>query len=196
MQQKKDGMFFNAFEGLESVDPNAPPRRGHHRDKKKAKPLSDVERQQSFLEGLVIVGYESNLFRNDRLSESIERGEHFIPWMGKEDLMIDRYDARALLTDLKLFDRQAGRWDALPRTRKPSDPKYERELKLNKKLDKERYWDMVLHGEDIYKGIIVSPHFTPCERLPTLTKPDASHMPLCTLQHSYIITLLPRKDEE
>ncbi|NEJ84156.1 hypothetical protein GR268_47855, partial [Rhizobium leguminosarum] len=120
----------------------------------------------------------------------------FIPWMGKEDLMIDRYDARALLTDLKLFDRQAGRWDALPRTRKPSDPKYERELKLNKKLDKERYWDMVLHGEDIYKGIIVSPHFTPCERLPTLTKPDASHMPLCTLQHSHIITLLPRKDEE
>lgn len=156
MLPKKDGMFFNAFEGLESMDSNAPPRRGHHRNKK-AKPISDVERQQTFLEGLVIMGYESNLFRNDKLSESIERGEHFIPWMGKEDLMIDRYDARALLTDLKLFDRQAGKWDALPRSRKPSDPKYERELKLNKKLDKERYWDMVLHGEDVYKGIMMAP---------------------------------------
>jgi hypothetical protein len=162
MQQKKDGMFFNAFEGLESVvganHPDAAGR-GHHRGrnaKKKAKPMSDAERQQSFLEGMVIVGYESNLFRNDKLSESIERGEHFIPWMGNDHLMIDRYDARALLTDLKLFDRAAGRWDAtLPRSRKPSDPKYARELKLNAKLEKERYWDMTLHGEDVYKGIAI-----------------------------------------
>jgi hypothetical protein len=159
MQQKRDGIFFNAFEGLASVDPNVPPvRRGY---KKKAKPISDAERQQKFLEELVIVGYESHLFRNDRLSESVERGEHFIPWMGNEDLLIDRYDARALLTDLKLFDRQAGHWDGLSRSRKPSDPKYEREQKLNKQLDKERYWDMTLHGEDVYKGINPPPRFVP-----------------------------------
>lgn len=102
--------------------------------------------------------------------------------------MIDRYDARALLTDLKLFDRQAGRWDALPRTRKPSDPKHERELKLNKKLDKERYWDMVLHGEDIYKGIIVR---SPLYLLRTFAISNPIPMPrACLCAHSSIPTSL------
>lgn len=157
MEQKKDGMFFNAFEGL--LDSQAGV--GHKR-KRRGKgggippdPQQDAEdRERKRLEELVVMGYESHLFRNDRQAESVERGEHLIPWMGRTDLLIDRYDARALLTDIRLFDRQAAGWDKLSRTSRyaEDDPKHAREQLLERKLERERYWDMALHTEDLYKG--------------------------------------------
>jgi len=137
---KRDGNFFNLFEDLK------PP--GESKSTSKGG-TSSPSNQQPIREEFVVLGYESRMFRNDKQFDSTEQ---FIPWMGNTDLLIDRYDARALLTDLKLFDRKAGRWDTIPRKeRKPSDPKYHREQKLNKKLNKERYWDMALHMEDVYK---------------------------------------------
>jgi len=142
---KRDGNFFNLFEDLK------PP--GESKSTSKGG-TSSPSNQQPIREEFVVLGYESRMFRNDKQFDSTEQ---FIPWMGNTDLLIDRYDARALLTDLKLFDRKAGRWDTIPRKeRKPSDPKYHREQKLNKKLNKERYWDMALHMEDVYKGKICS----------------------------------------
>ncbi len=148
MQRKSDGLFFNAFEDL--ITPDGKPLPARRTRKKNAGPTATAEeKQENLLKELVIVGYESQLFRNDKLSASMEKGSHLIPWMGNRDLLIDRYDVRALLDSEKLFDKD--KWDP-PKKAKTSGHKWEREQKLQRKLEKERYWDMVLHTEDVYKG--------------------------------------------
>ena len=42
-------------------------------------------------EDLIVIGYQSKLFRDDVMAKYIEDERHLIPWMGNESLMIDRY---------------------------------------------------------------------------------------------------------
>eukprot|EP01137_Pigoraptor_chileana_P005108 Opistho-2@47753 len=53
---------------------------------------------------MLVFGYSCSLFRDDNRALVMEEGKHLIPWMGERDLMIDRYDARALLHEKALFD--------------------------------------------------------------------------------------------
>ena len=87
---------------------------------------------------LLVFGYECKLFRDDEKALSIDRGDHLIPWMGKEDHPIDRYDARAALHDLQGHEQHF------------DDPQQflsseERALELA--CDEERYCDMDTTGQ-------------------------------------------------
>ncbi len=41
-------------------------------------------------EGLLVFGYQCKIFRDDEKALFIERKKHLIPWMGDNNLMIDR----------------------------------------------------------------------------------------------------------
>ena len=54
---------------------------------------------------LTIVGYSSSLFRDDETAAWLEDEKHLQLWQDnkEEDLWIDRYDVRQLLTDASVF---------------------------------------------------------------------------------------------
>ncbi|KFM59300.1 Splicing factor, suppressor of white-apricot-like protein, partial [Stegodyphus mimosarum] len=55
-------------------------------------------------EKLFLFGYSCKVFRDDEKAVYIDQGKHLIPWMGDEKLMIDRYDVRGYLHDLKQYE--------------------------------------------------------------------------------------------
>lgn len=73
--------------------------------------------------------------------------KHLIPYRGDETLLIDRYDVRLLFENRKQFEN-------IKEAAKHRKPKKlsDREKELERKTDKERYWDMMLHEEEMYKG--------------------------------------------
>ena len=46
--------------------------------------------QKSKHEDLLVFGYQCKLFRDDATALVVNEGKQLIPWMGNEDLMIDR----------------------------------------------------------------------------------------------------------
>ncbi|XP_022341691.2 splicing factor, suppressor of white-apricot homolog isoform X1 [Crassostrea virginica] len=65
--------------------------------KEKDRPTDDKEE-------LFVFGYACKLFRDDERALYIDKGSHLIPWMGDDKLLIDRYDGRGHLYDLKPYD--------------------------------------------------------------------------------------------
>ncbi|KAK2181752.1 hypothetical protein NP493_383g04028 [Ridgeia piscesae] len=63
-----------------------------------------AQEQKEDLESLFVFGYQCKVFKDDEKADYIERGKHLIPWMGDNSLMIDRYDGRGYLHDLRPYD--------------------------------------------------------------------------------------------
>ncbi|KAG0258010.1 hypothetical protein BG011_003589 [Mortierella polycephala] len=81
-----------------------------HRDQPSTTVLSGsrAQRNKTSKEELTAFGYECLLFRNDGLADAIEQGQMLITWQGQDPasedaLWLDRYDARNLLDDERLF---------------------------------------------------------------------------------------------
>lgn len=49
-----------------------------------------LKQPQTSTEDLLIIGYQSHLFRDDEKAQLIDQGTHLIGWMGEESLKIDR----------------------------------------------------------------------------------------------------------
>ncbi|XP_063606656.1 protein suppressor of white apricot-like [Penaeus indicus] len=82
-------------------------------------------------EELLVFGYSCKLFRDNEKAQYVDKGEHLIPWMGDNSLMVDRYDVRGALYDLKEAESGGGgdRWEGLT----------EEERAEEEKCDHERY---------------------------------------------------------
>ncbi|GIY09619.1 hypothetical protein CEXT_122111 [Caerostris extrusa] len=75
---------------------------------------------------LFLRGDACTIYEYDEKAMFIDQGKHLIPWMGDESIMIDRYDVRTHLHDLKLYE---------PKSQDFEDPLAEEE----KMCDEERY---------------------------------------------------------
>jgi hypothetical protein len=53
---------------------------------------------------LLVFGYACKTFRDDERARQIDKGDFFVPWMGNSSLQIDRFDARGILSDLKVHE--------------------------------------------------------------------------------------------
>eukprot|EP01110_Echinostelium_bisporum_P007483 TRINITY_DN28359_c0_g1_i1.p1 TRINITY_DN28359_c0_g1~~TRINITY_DN28359_c0_g1_i1.p1 ORF type:complete len:195 (+),score=15.37 TRINITY_DN28359_c0_g1_i1:39-623(+) len=127
---KEENNIFNI-----NNDSKAPasPRRGK-RDKKSRQEREKEKEERELLEHLVIVGYESKLFRDDGTAKAVDAGHYLIPWMGDKSLLVDRYDVRLLVDDRNVFKVEN-------RRRRTKEEKEEEEA-----LNYERYFD-IEHAE-------------------------------------------------
>ncbi|KAM7348363.1 suppressor of white-apricot isoform 2-T2 [Cochliomyia hominivorax] len=57
---------------------------------------------------LLVFGYACKVFRDDAKALDIDQGKHLIPWMGDNNLKIDRYDVRGALYDLTPYEPPPG----------------------------------------------------------------------------------------
>ncbi|XP_058446562.1 protein suppressor of white apricot [Malaya genurostris] len=96
---------------------------------------------------LLVFGYSCKIFRDDEKARFIDQGRHLIPWMGDNQLKIDRYDARGALHDLTQHEPPIGgygnRVDCLP-------PAEQRAEQL---CEDERYYSLYANEveEEIYQ---------------------------------------------
>ncbi|XP_071534654.1 uncharacterized protein su(w[a]) [Panulirus ornatus] len=85
-------------------------------------------------EELLVFGYSCKLFRDNEKALYLDKGKHLIPWMGNSDLMVDRYDVRGALYDLKEAESGGGgdRWGGLTEEEKAEEERcdYERYFAL------------------------------------------------------------------
>nr|CAG4646331.1 EOG090X07RL [Macrothrix elegans] len=72
--------------------------------------LSDNDINDKY-EDLLVFGYACKLFRDDEKAVDIDQGKFLIPWMGDENITIDRYDVRGMLFDLKPYEVQRAGYD-------------------------------------------------------------------------------------
>ncbi|XP_068215409.1 splicing factor, suppressor of white-apricot homolog isoform X2 [Palaemon carinicauda] len=83
---------------------------------------------------LLVFGYSCKLFRDNEKASFLDKGGHLIPWMGDDKLMIDRFDVRGALYDLKEAESGGGadRWEGLTEEEKADEERcdYERYLAL------------------------------------------------------------------
>ena len=61
------------------------------------------------------MGQSASLCEDDKTAAWLESQQHLQLWMGdkEEDLWIDRYDVRLLLSDVSLFARSARTWQQI-----------------------------------------------------------------------------------
>ena len=55
-------------------------------------------------EDMLVFGYACKLFRDDDKALFLDEGRHLIPWMGDGQHTIGRYDGRATLPNLAMYE--------------------------------------------------------------------------------------------
>ncbi|XP_065873671.1 uncharacterized protein [Euphorbia lathyris] len=86
-------------------------------------------------QSIQVIGSRCRTYRDDGLYQATQDQQGLIPWNGKQDVLIDRFDGRALLD----FIRESG----IRRLRAPD--KTEEEEELEEFVNFERYRDLVKH---------------------------------------------------
>ncbi|VYS65137.1 unnamed protein product [Arabidopsis thaliana] len=94
-----------------------------------------AKRRGDPIQSIQAVGSRYRVFRDDGLYQATEDQQGLIPWNGKQDVMIDRFDGRALLD----FVREAGSRSVRPHK------KTEEEEELEEFVNFERYRDLIKH---------------------------------------------------
>lgn len=84
-------------------------------------------------QSIQVVGSRCRLYRDDGLYQASEDQQGLIPWNGKQDVLIDRFDGRALLD----FIRESRHLRA--------QEKSEEEEELEEFVNFERYRDLIKH---------------------------------------------------
>lgn len=67
-----------------------PPKRRKKFDGGHSKSIEKDEHAPKSYDNLIVVGYQSKIFRDDLVAKYIEDGKHLITWMGDESLLVDR----------------------------------------------------------------------------------------------------------
>ncbi|KAI9165980.1 hypothetical protein LWI28_024051 [Acer negundo] len=86
-------------------------------------------------QSIQVIGSHCRMYRDDALYQATEDQQGLIPWNGKQDVMIDRFDGRALLD----FIREPGS------RRFHTQEKSEEEEELEEFVNFERYRDLIKH---------------------------------------------------
>lgn len=94
-----------------------------------------AKRRGDPIQSIQAVGSRYKIFRDDGLYQATEDQQGLIPWNGKQDVMIDRFDGRAVLD----FVREAG-----SRSMRPHK-KSEEEEEVEEFVNFERYRDLIKH---------------------------------------------------
>ncbi|XP_061341084.1 uncharacterized protein LOC133287464 isoform X2 [Gastrolobium bilobum] len=84
-------------------------------------------------QSIQLVGFRSRTYRDDALYQATQDQQGLIPWNGKQDILIDRFDGRALLD----FIRDTGY--------RRVQEKSEEEEELEEFVNFERYRDLIKH---------------------------------------------------
>ncbi|KAL9327662.1 hypothetical protein ACSQ67_002665 [Phaseolus vulgaris] len=84
-------------------------------------------------QSIQLVGFRSRTYRDDALYQATQDQQGLIPWNGKQDVLIDRFDGRALLD----FIRDS--------SHRRAPEKSEEEEELEEFVNFERYRDLVKH---------------------------------------------------
>jgi hypothetical protein len=93
----------------------------------------DDDENAELFKDLVVIGYSSNLYRDDFNALKIEDKSNLIPWNRDQNLLIDRFDCRGYLHDLRPYDA-----DLL--TKEARNPSLNsEELEIEHMCDHERY---------------------------------------------------------
>ncbi|KAG2238476.1 hypothetical protein Bca52824_092268 [Brassica carinata] len=95
-----------------------------------------AKRRGDPIQSIQAVGSRYKIFRDDGLYQATEDQQGLIPWNGKQDVMIDRFDGRAMLD----FVREAG-----SRSIRPHKKSEEEEEEVEEFVNFERYRDLIKH---------------------------------------------------
>ncbi|GAB2282614.1 hypothetical protein Dimus_017153 [Dionaea muscipula] len=86
-------------------------------------------------QSIQVLGNRCRIHRDDGLYRATEDQQGLIPWNGKQDVLIDRFDGRALLDIIRDFDSRRLR----------AQDKTEEEEELEEFVNFERYRDLIKH---------------------------------------------------
>ncbi|KAJ6990240.1 hypothetical protein NC653_018702 [Populus alba x Populus x berolinensis] len=92
-----------------------------------------AKRRGDPMQSIQLIGNRSRMYRDDGLYQATHDQQGLIPWNGKQDVLIDRFDGRALLD----FIRESGTRRALQKS--------EEEEELEEFVNFERYRDLIKH---------------------------------------------------
>ena len=91
-------------------------------------------------EQLLVFGYACKLFRDNERATQVDKGEYLVPWMGNSSIMLDRFDARGVLSNLKNYEAIEGEMNQ-------EDYMTPEEVMTEEMCDDERYRSMKIADE-------------------------------------------------